>query len=709
MVGCLQFIHRYEYDPDNRITAALTSTDGFIWDRDATYEYYLHGPLARAELGEYRVQGLDYYYTLQGWIKGVNMPYEGDPGEDGISSLSGKDVFAYALGYYNNDYKPINNSVTLSDTRDGLWTRLSEGNNHTGLYNGNISWMTTDLAKIGEINADRTKGMQAMLYQYDQLHRIVRARSLTAYGDGTGFADRDPTAAPYDVDYTYDPNGNLLTLQRNDDQSGPLHDLDYMYYPNTNRLRQVTPPADIVYNGGAIVSNTELYRKITIQGDAYVPQGQTVELRALEEIEMDPDFESPEGTDFWAYIVADSGMYQYDKIGNLILDQHEGVKISWTPYGKVREVRVKSDSLITTFRYDGSGNRIEKKVTRQDSVWIVSVTHYVRDAGGNVMGVYKDSLMTEQHVYGSSRLGMYKGGRYNGQRSLGEKQYEIGNHLGNVLAVITDNIGMSTTDSMWATTLSTKDYYPFGLEMEGRSYTDTTSTYRYGFNGKEKDDKGEWGNVAYDYGFRIYDPAIARFKSIDPLTKSYPELTPYQFASNRPIDGIDLDGLEYISFHHYANGAVAKTEFYKMTDKDIKRLRGTTAGIHNSVPYGPGGRGIVHYYYNEAGERTDIYWEQRQTGGASDFEFHGLYSGGGSVTHDGFEGSTNYNFNQQPIDWADAIAKRHDMDYDVVASENYAGYLEDIRTVQADRDMVCNREITMHNLRQIRMHRNREP
>lgn len=48
----------------------------------------------------------------------------------------------------------------------------------------------------------------------------------------------------------------------------------------------------------------------------------------------------------------------------------------------------------------------------------------------------------------------------------------------------------------------------------------------------------------YDYGFRIYDPRIAKFLSVDPLTKSYPMLTPYQFASNTPIWAIDLDGLE---------------------------------------------------------------------------------------------------------------------------------------------------------------------
>jgi hypothetical protein len=33
---------------------------------------------------------------------------------------------------------------------------------------------------------------------------------------------------------------------------------------------------------------------------------------------------------------------------------------------------------------------------------------------------------------------------------------------------------------------------------------------------------------------------------VDPLSSKYPELTPYQFASNRPLDGIDEDGLEWM-------------------------------------------------------------------------------------------------------------------------------------------------------------------
>ncbi|PCJ64657.1 MAG: hypothetical protein COA58_13035 [Bacteroidetes bacterium] len=86
--------------------------------------------------------------------------------------------------------------------------------------------------------------------------------------------------------------------------------------------------------------------------------------------------------------------------------------------------------------------------------------------------------------------------------------------------------------------------YPFGMIMDNRSETFTTKGYRFGFNGKEGDNEvSEEGNV-YDYGFRIYNPRLAKFLSVDPLTKSYPWYTPYQFAGNMPIAAIDLDGLE---------------------------------------------------------------------------------------------------------------------------------------------------------------------
>ncbi|MDQ3190184.1 MAG: RHS repeat-associated core domain-containing protein [Bacteroidota bacterium] len=86
------------------------------------------------------------------------------------------------------------------------------------------------------------------------------------------------------------------------------------------------------------------------------------------------------------------------------------------------------------------------------------------------------------------------------------------------------------------------DYYPFGSEMPGRTFN--SNSYRYAFNGKENDNEIKGTGNQYDYGFRIYDPRIGKFLSVDPLTKSYPWYTPYQFAGNKPINSIDLDGLE---------------------------------------------------------------------------------------------------------------------------------------------------------------------
>ncbi|MGZ4042204.1 MAG: RHS repeat domain-containing protein, partial [Bacteroidia bacterium] len=91
-----------------------------------------------------------------------------------------------------------------------------------------------------------------------------------------------------------------------------------------------------------------------------------------------------------------------------------------------------------------------------------------------------------------------------------------------------------------------RHYHTFGSQMPGRAYISSSGAYRYGFNGKENDDEVKGDGNQQDYGMRIYDPRLGKFLSIDPLTRKYPMLTPYQFASNSPIICIDIDGLEGI-------------------------------------------------------------------------------------------------------------------------------------------------------------------
>jgi len=51
-------------------------------------------------------------------------------------------------------------------------------------------------------------------------------------------------------------------------------------------------------------------------------------------------------------------------------------------------------------------------------------------------------------------------------------------------------------------------------------------------------------NLTKDEKRQLDNAKSNRFLSVDPLTKQYPELTPYQFASNSPIFAIDRDGKE---------------------------------------------------------------------------------------------------------------------------------------------------------------------
>ncbi len=161
----------------------------------------------------------------------------------------------------------------------------------------------------------------------------------------------------------------------------------------------------------------------------------------------------------------------------------------------------------------------------------------------------------------------------------GQKNYELGEHRGNVMAVVSDkkNAIDGNTDGVIdyyvADVINANDYYPFGSLMPGRT-NNNDKKYRYGFNGKENDDEVKGEGNQQDYGMRIYDPRIGRFLSTDPLTKSFPQLTPYQYSENQPIWAIDMDGLErYIVTNWYTKeGDLVKVTIKGIRARDTKRM-----------------------------------------------------------------------------------------------------------------------------------------
>jgi RHS repeat-associated protein len=89
---------------------------------------------------------------------------------------------------------------------------------------------------------------------------------------------------------------------------------------------------------------------------------------------------------------------------------------------------------------------------------------------------------------------------------------------------------------------SPKTVYPFGMQMPGRTFS--SESYRYGFQGQEKDDEIKGDGNSINYKYRVHDPRIGKFLSIDPLYKKYPFYSPYAFSGNRVIDAVEQEGLQ---------------------------------------------------------------------------------------------------------------------------------------------------------------------
>ena len=88
------------------------------------------------------------------------------------------------------------------------------------------------------------------------------------------------------------------------------------------------------------------------------------------------------------------------------------------------------------------------------------------------------------------------------------------------------------------------DYYPFGLAYS----TNNLNKNKYLFSGKELQDASIGGTILglYDFGARQYDPVIGRWMSIDLLANKFPDVSPFVYCLNNPINLVDLYGLEPI-------------------------------------------------------------------------------------------------------------------------------------------------------------------
>ena len=408
------FHHYYEYDAALRLYKVHTSSDGTVRSLQAKYFYYLHGPLKRVELAN-GLQGVDYTYTLQGWLKSINHvngrldPGGDSPAHNGVA----KDLFGLTLDYFSGDYQ--------SSAQPSLNLAASSTSATQYRYDGTIrtaSW------RAGSAAAHQS------VYDYDVKSQLNQSKfgALTIAGPATASTYQVTPGLSYqEGGLTYDLNGNIQALSRTDQNGATIDDFSYEYTIGTNRLTAV--------HGGGSPTGTKV---LDYDYDAV---GQMTRQR------------DEQGQRYYAYDVT-------GKTTGVYLDAAR-------------------TQAVVEFAYDDRGFRIRKKSYGTGAnAGQVSTTYYVRDAGGNLMSLYEQGPQTgnrlqrnEVPIYGTSRVGVLT--HLDDGTAIGtdDARYELNDHLGGSRVVF----HRPTTEAMETSAESTTAQQDIQWEGLGqaRHYTAT--------------------------------------------------------------------------------------------------------------------------------------------------------------------------------------------------------------------------------------------
>lgn len=191
-------------------------------------------------------------------------------------------------------------------------------------------------------------------------------------------------------------------------------------------------------------------------------------------------------------------------------------------------------SSVTTWTYSADGTKLSRKTQIASAPRMDYVSNLV----------YKDGVLNRVLIDGG----------YVDMTGIAPAYcFYVNDHEGNV-RLVTDASG---------TPLQVNHYDPFGNELDmsassspvGSSPvlagTATVNLYKYG--GKEWDEK----MTLYDFSARMYDPALHRFTTMDPLAEKDYSISPYAYCAGNPVNLVDPDGMEW----YLCTNAENKTEY----------------------------------------------------------------------------------------------------------------------------------------------------
>jgi RHS repeat-associated protein len=361
----------------------------------------------------------------------------------------------------------------------------------------NIANMGTDLFGMKlEYNADnnihfqrwktsRITQAQSYEYGYDGLNRLTWASYQPGY--------------EYDETAQYDKNGNITALTRR----GQI--LSKSKIINNN-----PPVTQITYGSVDNLTYTYSGNQITAVSDSV--QG----INTL----LNNDFRGTNSA---------GTQYTYDLNGNMLTDANKGITVTYNALN-LPLVVAKDANNRTKYLYDAAGRKLRTQV--YESGLLKTTTdycgalvyenlqiQYIQTAEGRIAYFYNNAAQITKTVTPPIVTARF--------------EYFLTDHLGNTRVVFTKGATGA------AETVQEDHYYPFGLQLSGQGYTNTTLLNKYLFNGKEKQDQ----TGMYDYGFRQLDPVLGRWFCVDRMAEKHPGESPYSYAGNDPVNQIDVMGL----------------------------------------------------------------------------------------------------------------------------------------------------------------------
>jgi RHS repeat-associated protein len=290
---------------DKKISNSLINSGAMpsAWTTILQNEYNAVGQVSRKKLGTKpgvpgtALSNLGYEYNIRGWLASINKDFITKETPDPDT------YFGMQLGFNKDGFGGFPNKK----------------------YDGNISGV------IWRNESDRQR--RKYDFTYDKANRLTGA-DFNQHTSGAVF-DRSALVDFSVNNLSYDPNGNILTMQQMGlklGSSSPIDDLTYRYYDNSNQLKNVIDGSNEIHTKLGDFRSSATYMSSL---------GNSKPMTAID--------------------------YIYDENGNLVkdlnkdIDDANGDGIEYNHLNLPRKIRVKGKGSID-YVYDATGNKLAKIV-----------------------------------------------------------------------------------------------------------------------------------------------------------------------------------------------------------------------------------------------------------------------------------------------------------------------------------------------------------